>query len=71
MGAPTFWDNNDRAQKHIGKLNGLKKAVLPVVAFQKKIDDVGVMTELVEAASPGEKEMYAQELDAQVAAMMP
>ena len=70
MGAPTFWDNNERAQKHIAKLNGLKKAVLPVVAFQKKIDDVGVMTELVEAASAGEKEMYAQELDTQVAGMV-
>jgi peptide chain release factor 2 len=71
MGAPTFWDNNDRAQKHIAKLNGLKKAILPVIAFRKKIDDVGVMTELVEAASAGEKEMYAQELDAQVAGMVP
>ncbi|HVU34570.1 MAG TPA: peptide chain release factor 2 [Opitutaceae bacterium] len=70
MGGPTFWDNNERAQKHIAKLNGLKKAVLPVVAFQKKIDDVGVMTELVEAASAGEKEMYAAELDSQVSAMV-
>src|SRR5258705_423589 len=34
MGAPGFWDNNERAQKHIAKLNGLKKSVLPVVAFQ-------------------------------------
>ncbi len=59
MGDPTFWDNNERAQKHIAKLNGLKKAVLPVVAFQKKVDDVGVMTELVEAASPAEQETYA------------
>ncbi len=70
MGAPTFWDNSDRAQKHIAKLNGLKKAVLPVIAFQKKIDDVGVMTELVESASAGEKEMYAQELDTQVTGMV-
>jgi peptide chain release factor 2 len=70
MGSPTFWDSNDRAQKHIAKLNGLKKAVLPVVAFQKKIDDVHVMTELVEAASAGEKEMYAQELDTQVEGMV-
>jgi peptide chain release factor 2 len=70
MGAPTFWDNTERAQKHIGKLNTLKKSVLPVVAFQKKVDAVGVMTELVEAASAGEKEMYARELDAQVTAMV-
>ena len=70
MGSPTFWDNNERAQKHIAKLNGLKKAVLPVVAFQKKIDDVHVMTELVEAAGAGEKETYARELDQQVEGMV-
>ena len=45
MGAPGFWDNNERAQKHIAKLNGLKKSVLPVVAFQKKVDDIGVMAD--------------------------
>jgi peptide chain release factor 2 len=70
MGAPTFWDNNDRAQKHIGKLNGLKKAILPVVAFQKKIDDVGVMIELVEAAEGAERDTYAKELDEQVSGMV-
>jgi peptide chain release factor 2 len=70
MGAPNFWDNNERAQKHIAKLNVLKKSVLPVVAFQKKVDDVGVMVELVEAASPGERESYAKELESQVAAMV-
>jgi peptide chain release factor 2 len=62
MGAPAFWDNNDRAQKHIAKLNGLKRTILPVVAYQKKVDDVGVMLELVEAAAAGEREMYEQEL---------
>ncbi len=70
MGAPTFWDNNDRAQKHIGKLNGLKKTILPVVAFQKKIDDVGVMIELVEAAEGAERDTYAKELDDQVSGMV-
>jgi peptide chain release factor 2 len=70
MGAPTFWDNNERAQKHIGKLNTLKKSVLPVVAFQKKVDDVGVMTELVEAAEGAEKETYSRELEAQVQGMV-
>src|ERR1019366_209736 len=69
MGAPGFWDSNERAQKHIVKLNILKKSVLPVVAFQKKVDDVGVMIELVEVASPGEREHYAKELDATVAAL--
>jgi len=69
MGAPTFWDSNDRAQKHIVKLNGLKRSVLPVVAYQKKVDDLGVMVELVEAATDAEHDTYAQELETQVEAM--
>ena len=43
MGEPGFWDNIERAQKHIGKLNVLKRAVLPVVAFQRKVEDTSVM----------------------------
>ncbi len=70
MGAPGFWDNNDRAQKHIVRLNALKKAVLPVVAFQKKSDDLAVMLELVEAASHAERDSYAHELTTTVAAMV-
>ncbi len=70
MGAPGFWDNNERAQKHIAKLNLLKKAILPVVAYQKKVDDVAVMTELVDAAEGAEREMYARELDDQVGTMV-
>ncbi|MSU66798.1 MAG: peptide chain release factor 2 [Opitutus sp.] len=70
QGAPDFWASNERAQKHIAKLNALKKSILPVAAFQKKVDDVGVMVELVEAASPEERESYAKELDNQVAAMV-
>ena len=70
MGAPGFWDSNERAQKHIAKLNGLKKSVLPVVACQKRVDDLDVMVELVEAASADERETYAKELDTSVAAMV-
>eukprot|EP01035_Chromulina_nebulosa_P058685 gene58685-80369_t len=62
MGAPDFWNSNERAQKHIAKLNGLKKAVLPVVAFQKKIDDLGLMIELMEGESPAAQEAYDVEL---------
>ncbi len=70
MGAPGFWDNNDRAQKHIGKLNALKKSVLPVVAFQRKVDDLGVMLELVDAATDSERESAEAEVKASVAAMV-
>jgi len=70
MAAPGFWDASERAQKHIGKLNGLKRIVGPIVAFQKKIDDLGVMVELVGAASPAEQETYAHELDQTVAGLV-
>jgi peptide chain release factor 2 len=69
MGEPAFWDNNERAQKHIGKLNALKRAVLPVVAFQKKVEDTDVMLELVEASGGGEREAYEAELSQSVTAM--
>jgi peptide chain release factor 2 len=69
MGAPAFWDNNERAQKHIVKLNTMKRSVLPVVAFQKKVEDTDVMLELIEGSAPDERESYERELEQSVAAM--
>ena len=69
MGAPSFWDNSERAQKHIAKLNTLKRRILPVVAFQKKVDDLDVMVELAETASAGEADAYIKELESSVTAM--
>ena len=70
MGEPGFWDNNERAQKHIGKLNTLKRAVLPVVAYQKKLDDTDVMLELVEGVDAAEREGYEKELEHSVSALV-
>jgi peptide chain release factor 2 len=70
MGEGAFWDNNERAQKHIAKLNTLKRAVLPVIAFQKKVEDTDVMLELVEASGVGEREAYEAELSHSVDAMV-
>ena len=70
MGAPEFWDNNERAQKHIAKLNGLKRAIAGLVVFNKKLDDAAVMVELIESADASEQEAYAKELDTAVAAMV-
>ncbi|MFY9926055.1 MAG: peptide chain release factor 2 [Opitutaceae bacterium] len=69
MGDPQFWGNNERAQKHIAKLNTLKRAILPVIAFQAKVDDIDVMVELVEASDPAEREGHEKELEHSVAAM--
>lgn len=70
MGANGFWDNNERAQRHIGKVNGLKRAVLPVAAFRKRIDDLDAMKELIEAGSPEEQTEFGAELSNQATAML-
>ncbi len=70
MGAPTFWDNQMGAQKHIAKVNGLKRAIGGLVEFNKRLGDIDVMRELIEAAEGQEKETYAKELDSTVATMV-
>jgi peptide chain release factor 2 len=71
MGAPSFWNNNDRAQKHISKLNALKRAVLPVVDFKKRADDLDVLLELTELASDNERDAAEADLARQAADMLP
>ncbi len=70
MGDPTFWDNTDRAQKHIAKLNILKRAVLPVADYSKRVADLDVMRELVEAAVGDEQAMYVAELESSTEKMV-
>jgi peptide chain release factor 2 len=70
MGAPDFWNAAEKAQKHIAKLNGLKKMIGGLVAFNKRVDDAAVMIELIEASTPAEQEEYAKELNASVPAMV-
>jgi peptide chain release factor 2 len=70
MGAPDFWNNSDQAQKHIGKVNALKRTIGGLVAFNKRLEDAAVMVELIEGATPAEAEAYAAELAPSVAAMV-
>ena len=57
MGEPGFWDTPDRAQKHIAKVNGLKRVISGLVIFNKRVDDATVMVELIEASSPAEQRL--------------
>jgi peptide chain release factor 2 len=68
-GEPGFWDNSERAQRHIAKLNALKRAVLPVIAFQAKVEDAEVMAELVGASAPADSGAHERDLDRTVAAL--
>ena len=70
MGAPAFWNNSERAQKHIAKLNGLKRTISGLLAFHKRLDDAAVMVELIETASSAEQESHAQELTSAVTIMV-
>ena len=42
MGDPEFWNAPERAQKHIAKLNGLKRTIAGLVGFNKRLDDAAV-----------------------------
>jgi len=70
MGSPDFWNSQEKAQAHIAKLNGLKKSVLPVVAFNKKLEDIPVMLELIEASEGAEKDAGEKELTDSVHTMI-
>ncbi|MFA5057556.1 MAG: PCRF domain-containing protein, partial [Opitutaceae bacterium] len=70
MGAPAFWDNPERAQKHIAKLNGLKRAIGGLLEFNQRLADAGVMVELVGAAAGTAQERYGRELDQTVAVLV-
>ncbi len=70
MGAPDFWNNSERAQKHIAKVNHLKKTIGGIVAFQKRVDDAAVMIELIEASTPAEQDDDATELTSSVTKMV-
>ena len=70
MGSSAFWNHSERAQKHIAKLNGLKRTISGLMAFHKRLDDAAVMVELIETASPAEQESHAKELNGAVAVMV-
>ena len=69
MGAPNFWDSQERAQAHIAKLNDLRRVISGVVGFQKKLADLEVMIELVDAASEAERDQYEAEVTSTTGAM--
>ena len=48
MISPTFWDDQERAQKTVRRLKGLKAAVDPVEAIAQTLEDAQVMVQLAE-----------------------
>jgi len=69
MGAPGFWDNQEKANEVVTQTSRLKRAIAPVIDFKKRIDDLQVLNELVDESDGDEAEIYAQEITDSVRAM--
>ncbi|MCC5807108.1 MAG: peptide chain release factor 2 [Opitutales bacterium] len=62
MGEPGFWDKSDGAQATATKLSQLKGVVGPVMEFNRKLDDVKTLLELVDDADADEADAYVAEI---------
>jgi len=63
MAEPSFWDDQNTAQKVIGEVNRLKNAVNPSADFNAEIADMVAMIELVdEMDGDPDQEIYQQEV---------
>jgi len=46
MAAPGFWDNQEKAQRTVRDLKGLKEIVAPATAIERALEDAQVLSEL-------------------------
>ncbi len=56
MAAPTFWDNQDKAQAIVAELSRLKASVKPLEELAAGADDLEVLMEFVDEDDSGESE---------------
>ncbi len=56
MAVESFWNNREKAQQLIDEAGALRRKIDPLIAAEKKIEDLQVMTELCEA-EPAEKQV--------------
>lgn len=64
MSEPAFWENQAAAQKVIAEANRLKAMVNPAKAFQRELEDLAAMLELVDEMEEGDADAatYQQEV---------
>jgi peptide chain release factor 2 len=68
MAAETFWNNREQAQKLIDEAAALRKKVEPLLASEKRLEDLQVMVELCEAEPADAQARHHAELDRDTAA---
>lgn len=62
MAAPTFWDNQEEAQKVIAAINALRSAINPIINYDKRREDLLILVELVEETKEDEALEYLDEI---------
>jgi len=67
MGAETFWNNRDQAQKVIDEANSLRGKIDPLLRAEKELEDFTVMVELGEAEPEAAQAKVQQELERDLA----
>ena len=63
MAEGSFWDNQQQAQKFIEEANGLRGKIDPLIAAEKKLEDVRVMLELAESEPAEAQAAHESELN--------
>lgn len=66
MASDTFWNNQEAARKVIDESNTLKKKAEPLIAFEKRAEDVKVLLELGEAEPQAGQDAVQAEADAEL-----
>ena len=62
MGADTFWNNREQAQKLIDESNSLRKKIDPLLKAERQLEDFQVMVELSEAEPEAEQQKHERDL---------
>jgi peptide chain release factor 2 len=67
MGADTFWNNREQAQKVIDEANSLRKKIDPLLKAEGQVEDFRVMIELAESEPEAEQLKHEKDLERDLA----
>ena len=70
MAADSFWSNREKAQTTIDEANSLRKRIEPLFAGEKKLEDLRVMVELLEAEPETTQLSHQAEVERDAAAFL-
>ena len=71
MAAPDFWANQERAQQTIEEVSVLRKKIVPLGELERRVGDLDVLVELIEAETdPAQQDAAAEDLRKEHAALI-